>query len=151
MRQAPGSVRVGVDIGGTFTDILLLSDSGDLVTRKLSTTPYDYWRAVVCSAGGLLEPTGVTAGTGTCCITSSQEAASTAIHSSGTLSSYWSTSLTKGTARNTRDASTASKCAKAVVQLTSRQLRIRGTGSPRRRRTRARTALELASRVEAER
>ena len=27
--------RVGVDVGGTFTDIVLLADNGTLITRKV--------------------------------------------------------------------------------------------------------------------
>jgi N-methylhydantoinase A len=43
--------RVGIDIGGTFTDIVLLADDGRLVTRKVSSTVDDYARAI---AEGLL-------------------------------------------------------------------------------------------------
>jgi N-methylhydantoinase A len=57
---APRSeVRVGVDIGGTFTDIVLLSADGNIVTRKLSTTPDEYGRAVVDGTGGLSEQLGL--------------------------------------------------------------------------------------------
>ena len=28
-----GSYRVGVDIGGTFTDIVFLGDDGDVITK----------------------------------------------------------------------------------------------------------------------
>ena len=52
-------VRVGVDIGGTFTDVVLLSDDGSVVTRKLSTTPNDYGRAVIDGIRGLLEQLGL--------------------------------------------------------------------------------------------
>jgi N-methylhydantoinase A len=59
---APGSeIRVGVDIGGTFTDVVLLSEDGSIVTRKLSTTPEDYGRAVVGGTAGLLEQLGLAA------------------------------------------------------------------------------------------
>jgi N-methylhydantoinase A len=49
------TVRVGVDIGGTFTDLVLLAADGSVVTRKLLTTPDDYARAVVEGTIGLLE------------------------------------------------------------------------------------------------
>src|SRR5439155_3849783 len=36
----PGSVRLGIDIGGTFTDVILLDDaSGDVKISKLPSTP----------------------------------------------------------------------------------------------------------------
>ncbi|CAH0233727.1 hydantoinase/oxoprolinase family protein [Roseomonas sp. CECT 9278] len=38
--------RVGVDIGGTFTDIVLLDDSGQLSTRKVSTNDADHAGAI---------------------------------------------------------------------------------------------------------
>src|SRR5215203_1014116 len=42
------SYRVGVDIGGTFTDIFLLSDDGDeIAIGKVLTTPRDPAAAVV--------------------------------------------------------------------------------------------------------
>ena len=34
--------RVGIDIGGTFTDIVLLSDDGKIFTKKVSSTPEEY-------------------------------------------------------------------------------------------------------------
>ncbi|NBB47862.1 hydantoinase/oxoprolinase family protein [Rhizobium sp. CRIBSB] len=39
--------RVAADIGGTFTDIACLSPSGELVTRKVPSTPDDYARAII--------------------------------------------------------------------------------------------------------
>ena len=30
--------RVGVDIGGTFTDVVLLGSDGSLITKKVSST-----------------------------------------------------------------------------------------------------------------
>ena len=44
--------RVGVDIGGTFTDVVLLGDDGRIETRKVSSTPDDYSRGI---ADGLAE------------------------------------------------------------------------------------------------
>ena len=38
--------RLGVDIGGTFTDIVLLGDDGVLHNRKILSTPDDYSRAI---------------------------------------------------------------------------------------------------------
>ena len=45
--------RVGIDIGGTFTDIVFLGDDGTVKVIKESSTPDDYSRAVI---------TGITAG-----------------------------------------------------------------------------------------
>jgi len=39
--------RVGVDIGGTFTDVVFLGDQGDVLTLKVASTPEDYSRAVL--------------------------------------------------------------------------------------------------------
>jgi N-methylhydantoinase A len=41
------SYRVGVDIGGTFTDVAFLSDDGRVLVRKVASTPDDYGRAVL--------------------------------------------------------------------------------------------------------
>ena len=39
--------RIGVDIGGTFTDIVFLGSDGRVLTRKVASTPDDYSRAVL--------------------------------------------------------------------------------------------------------
>ena len=46
------SYRVGVDIGGTFTDIVFMDDDGRVLTRKVSSSVDDYARAI---AEGLSE------------------------------------------------------------------------------------------------
>jgi N-methylhydantoinase A len=48
------SVRVAVDIGGTFTDIVVLSSAGVLHESKVATTPQDPSRAVVGGLAALL-------------------------------------------------------------------------------------------------
>ncbi len=40
MRPAPG-IRAGVDIGGTFTDLMLIDRTGEVTIGKVLTTPYD--------------------------------------------------------------------------------------------------------------
>ena len=40
-------IRVGVDIGGTFTDLVFLTPEGRLQKRKVSSTPHDYAEAIV--------------------------------------------------------------------------------------------------------
>jgi N-methylhydantoinase A/oxoprolinase/acetone carboxylase beta subunit len=49
------SPRVGVDVGGTFTDVILHTADGRAVVRKLLSTPPDYDRAVVRAVGELTE------------------------------------------------------------------------------------------------
>jgi len=51
--------RVGVDIGGTFTDLVLVGDDGTLATRKVSSTPPDYAEGIVAGLSGLLAEAGV--------------------------------------------------------------------------------------------
>ena len=51
--------RVGIDIGGTFTDIVLAGEDGSVVTRKLSSTPDDYGRAIVEGLGALLHESNI--------------------------------------------------------------------------------------------
>ena len=48
------SFRLGVDIGGTFTDVVLLGDDGSVRTKKVLSTPKDYARGVVAGAVALL-------------------------------------------------------------------------------------------------
>ncbi|HEY8477119.1 MAG TPA: hydantoinase/oxoprolinase family protein, partial [Chloroflexota bacterium] len=48
------SYRVGVDIGGTFTDIVLVDARGRVATCKVPTTPDDYSRAILQGIGELL-------------------------------------------------------------------------------------------------
>src|SRR5262249_12711541 len=38
--------RMGVDIGGTFTDIVMMSDDGTVYSKKLLSTPADYSAAI---------------------------------------------------------------------------------------------------------
>ncbi len=55
--------RLGIDVGGTFTDLVLLGDDGTLLTRKASSTPDDYSRAIVGAIRELIETAGVAAAT----------------------------------------------------------------------------------------
>ena len=38
---------IGVDTGGTFTDVVVLSNDGEVWTAKASTTPDDFSRGVM--------------------------------------------------------------------------------------------------------
>jgi N-methylhydantoinase A len=51
--------RVGVDIGGTFTDIVLLGADGTLHTKKISSSVGDYARAIVDGLSELFVETGL--------------------------------------------------------------------------------------------
>jgi N-methylhydantoinase A len=46
--------RIGVDIGGTFTDIVAIDSAGNIATKKVPSTPDDYGRAIVESIGQLI-------------------------------------------------------------------------------------------------
>ena len=46
--------RIGVDIGGTFTDLVLLAGDGSVSTRKLPTSPDHHGRVVVDGLASLL-------------------------------------------------------------------------------------------------
>jgi N-methylhydantoinase A len=50
--------RVGVDIGGTFTDIVFLSPSGERLTRKVPSTTDAYARAITEGLASLLSEQG---------------------------------------------------------------------------------------------
>src|SRR5450830_959917 len=55
-------VRVGCDIGGTFTDIVLALPDGRLFVNKTSTTPDNLGRAIVSGIGALIKQAGVAPG-----------------------------------------------------------------------------------------
>jgi N-methylhydantoinase A len=50
-----GEFRIGVDIGGTFTDIVLLAPTGACVTRKVLSTPDDYSRGILDGLNAILD------------------------------------------------------------------------------------------------
>ena len=52
-------VSLGVDIGGTFTDIVLRAGDGTLHTKKILSTPHDYSEAIEVGVAALLEETGI--------------------------------------------------------------------------------------------
>lgn len=47
--------RLGVDVGGTFTDMILLEPDGSLAVRKVLSTPPDFSQGVLTALDGLLE------------------------------------------------------------------------------------------------
>src|SRR5262245_26006801 len=57
-----GAFRVGVDIGGTFTDIVFLDADGHLHTKKVSSSVDDYARAIVDGLREVFRETGLGGG-----------------------------------------------------------------------------------------
>src|SRR6516225_11149940 len=53
------SYRVGVDIGGTFTDIVLLGADGTVLTEKISSSVDNYAHAIVTGLGRVLRECGI--------------------------------------------------------------------------------------------
>ena len=53
--------RLGVDIGGTFTDIVLATGEGRLAVHKILSTPEDYAEGVIAGARSVLGELGVRA------------------------------------------------------------------------------------------
>lgn len=51
--------RLGADIGGTFTDIVLLREDGRLFSKKVLSTPDDYSKAIEQGVASLLQEVGV--------------------------------------------------------------------------------------------
>ena len=58
MTSTPTVTRAAADIGGTFTDVAVLTPDGRLATRKLPSTPDNYADAVIAGVRGLLEELG---------------------------------------------------------------------------------------------
>jgi N-methylhydantoinase A len=58
-RAASATCRVGIDIGGTFTDLVVVDGQGKTFTKKVSSTPDNYARAITEGLASLLEPTGL--------------------------------------------------------------------------------------------
>ena len=48
------SYRIGVDIGGTFTDLVMSGPDGVFWTKKVSSTPDDYARGILEGTRALL-------------------------------------------------------------------------------------------------
>lgn len=53
--------RVGVDIGGTFTDIVLWSDAGEVLVKKVSSSVGDYAQAIIDGLGQVFGDAGLEA------------------------------------------------------------------------------------------
>ncbi len=52
-----GTLRIGADVGGTFTDVVIIDDRGKLTRRKVPSTPPDFETAVLDAIEILLPAT----------------------------------------------------------------------------------------------
>src|SRR4026209_3048124 len=59
-RSMAVTYRAGVDIGGTFTDIVLLGSDGTVHTRKISSSVENYAQAIVQGLSEVFRETGLT-------------------------------------------------------------------------------------------
>jgi len=58
MTAGSGGYRVGIDVGGTFTDVICVSPSGDLLLDKTATTPRDQSEGVMNGLAQLADAVG---------------------------------------------------------------------------------------------
>ena len=62
-RKKMGSgARIGVDIGGTFTDLVLAAEDGRRFAKKVSSTPDHPEQAVLAGVAALLDEAGMAPG-----------------------------------------------------------------------------------------
>ena len=54
--------RIGIDIGGTFTDLVAITADGRVVTHKIASTPHDYGDGIIDGLRALLASHGDTVG-----------------------------------------------------------------------------------------
>ncbi len=48
------TLRIGIDIGGTFTDLVAIAADGAITTRKVASTPHDYGEGIIAGLKELL-------------------------------------------------------------------------------------------------
>jgi Hydantoinase/oxoprolinase N-terminal region len=65
----PPLTRIAADVGGTFTNVAVLTADGGLATRKLPSTPANYADAVIDGITGLVAALGSPLGAGGACCT----------------------------------------------------------------------------------
>ena len=49
--------RIGIDIGGTFTDLVAITSDGRVITHKIASTPHDYGEGIIDGLRALLTRT----------------------------------------------------------------------------------------------
>ncbi len=49
------TLRIGIDIGGTFTDLVAIAEDGHITTRKAASTPHDYGEGIIAGLQELLD------------------------------------------------------------------------------------------------
>src|SRR4051812_11128298 len=52
------TLRIGIDIGGTFTDLVAITADGRVLTHKVASTPRDYGDGIVTGLRQLLSAEG---------------------------------------------------------------------------------------------
>jgi len=52
--------RLGVDVGGTFTDLVLMDERGELTVKKVLSTPHDYSEGILEALHSLMRARGLT-------------------------------------------------------------------------------------------
>jgi N-methylhydantoinase A len=57
----PLGLRVGVDVGGTFTDIILLLPNGQALSKKVLSSPPDFNKAIESGVAAILSENGLAA------------------------------------------------------------------------------------------
>ena len=57
--MAAMTLRIGIDIGGTFTDLVAIAADGRVLTHKTASTPDDYGEGIIEGLRALLAAEGV--------------------------------------------------------------------------------------------
>ena len=61
------SLRIGIDIGGTFTDLVAIAADGRVTTHKIASTPHDYGEGIIAGLHALLADDGGMHASARCC------------------------------------------------------------------------------------